>query len=112
LTVFAYRDSLVQYNGKPLVSPHGGTWYRSHRMMRELGEKFNLKMIRSDSLQIWESKNRQLAFFLKENPDNLILHTIQVERNGFIHSLLYRTEEENKGYEYYGARSYGQLLHD
>ena len=28
LVVLAYNDSLVIYNGKPLVSPTGGTWYR------------------------------------------------------------------------------------
>lgn len=34
LLVLAYNDSIVIYNGKPLVSPTGGTWYRSRLMQR------------------------------------------------------------------------------
>ena len=37
----------------------------------------------------------------KDNPDRKILHTVQVERNGFIHSLVCGTTNENRGYEYF-----------
>jgi hypothetical protein len=43
---------------------------------------------------------------LKENPDHKILHTVQVERNGFIEALLSGTVHEGRGYEYLGERAY------
>ena len=50
LSVFAYNDSVVVYNGKPLVSPTGGTWYRSKLMMKDLSAYFNFKITRQDSV--------------------------------------------------------------
>jgi hypothetical protein len=109
LTVFAYNDSVALYNSKPVVSATGGTWYKSHQMMRDLSE-FSFRRLRNDSLIFYESRNRQAAFFLKTNPDRKIFHTIQVELNGFIHSILYRTSRENQGYRYFGPRAYASLI--
>jgi hypothetical protein len=39
-----------------------------------------------------------------ENPERKILHTVQVERNGFIHAMLSGTAAEGKGYDYFGER--------
>jgi hypothetical protein len=49
---------------------------------------------------------------LRENPDKLILHTRQVELNGFIHSMLSGTRNENKGYTYFGERAYSISISD
>ncbi len=106
---FAYNDSVALYNDKPLVSPTGGTWYRSHRMMEDLRP---VALVRSDSLLFYEGRNRQLAFFLRTNPDRKIYHTQQVEYNGFIHTLLYRTAYEHQGYQYYEARAYTRFLNE
>lgn len=43
LVVLAYNDSIVIYNGKQLVSPTGGTWYRSRLMQRKLSETFSFR---------------------------------------------------------------------
>lgn len=109
LLVFAYNDSVALYNGKPVVSAKGGTWYRSHRMMADLGGN-KLSDKSTDSVAIYETKNRSLAFFLKENPNRGIYHTQQVEYNGFIHAALYGTKKENKGYRYWGKRSYSRFI--
>jgi hypothetical protein len=111
LTVFAYNDSVALYNSKPVVSATGGTWYKSKQMMHDLSG-FSLRRLRNDSLIFYESNNRQVAFFLKTNPDRKIFHTTQVELNGFIHSILYRTSRENKGYLYFGPRAYSSLIRD
>jgi hypothetical protein len=110
LTVFAYNDSVALYNSKPVVSATGGTWYKSQQMMRDLS--FSFRRLRNDSLIYYESRNRQAAFFLKTNPERKIFHTTQVERNGFIHSVLYRTRHENQGYRYYGPRAYASFIRD
>jgi hypothetical protein len=106
LTVFAYNDSVALYNNKPVVSEKGGTWYRSHLMLRHLQQDLTFNETRNDSLIFYRSKNNEVAFFFKTNPERKIFHTQQVELNGFIHSVLYRTRMENEGYEYYGQRAY------
>lgn len=110
LTVFAYNDSIALLNGKPFVSATGGTWYRSHLMLHDLEKDFSFTQPRNDSLVFYRSTNRQIAFFFKTNPDRKIFHTQQVELNGFIHSVLYRTREEEKGYTYFGERAYGRFI--
>ena len=110
LTVFAYNDSVALLNGKPFVSATGGTWYRSHLMLQHLQKDFSFKQTKNDSLIFYRSTNNQIALFFKNNPDRKIFHTRQVELNGFIHSVLYRTKEEDKGYEYFGARAYSKFI--
>ena len=110
LTVFAYNDSIALYNGKPVVSPTGGTWYRSHRMMNDLSSDFSFNKISTDSIISYESMNKQVGFFFKINRDRGIYHTQQVELNGFIHSILFGTKKESLKYIYYGPRAYSQFI--
>ena len=106
LNVFAYNDSVALLDGKRVVSDTGGTWYRSHLMLHHLGRFFRFDKIRDDSLVIFRSVNKKITFNLKTNPDKIILHTQQVERNGFIHSILTGTKKESKHYTYFGERAY------
>ena len=110
LIVFAYNDSIALYNGKPVVSATGGTWYRSHKMMNDLSADFSFKKISEDSIVAFRSTNRQVGFFYKDNPNRGIYHTQQVELNGFIHSIFFGTKNESKGYIYYGPRAYSDLI--
>jgi hypothetical protein len=110
LTVFAYNDSVALYNGRSVVSATGGTWYRSHVMMNDLSRIFSFKKTREDSITSYESINKQVGFFFKDNRDRGIYHTQQVELNGFIHSILFGTKKESKRYIYYGPRAYNDLI--
>lgn len=109
LTVFAYNDSVVIYNGKPLVSPTGGTWYRSKLMMKDLSQSYSFQKIREDSVVQFTSQ-KKINFFLIDNPEKKIFHTVQVERNGFIHSLLIDTKQEDLHYHYWGERAYNNWI--
>jgi hypothetical protein len=112
LSVLAYNDSVVVYNGKKLVSPTGGTWYRSKQMQKYLAQSFAFKTEEEDTL-IWKSAlKRRVEIILKTNPNNKIYHTTQVERNGYIHSMLGGTSHENKGYTYFGERAYSEYIGD
>jgi hypothetical protein len=112
LCVLAYNDSVVIYNGKQLVSPTGGTWYRSKMMKNYLSGYFDFKVKIRDSV-IWNStRNGRIEILLKDNPEGKIYHTIQVERNGFIHSTVHGTRIENRGYRYFGKRAYGRYIGD
>jgi hypothetical protein len=112
LNVFAYNDSVVIYNGKPLVSPTGGTWYRSKLMLQHLGKDFNFVQLRNDSLIVYKDQSQRLQFYFKPNPEAKIYHTVQVELNGFIHSVLCGTKYDSKGYTYLGERAYVSLIDD
>lgn len=113
LFVLAYNDSLVIYNGKPLVSPTGGTWYRSRLMQRKLAETFRFKTIADTAFIDHSALKGRIRIILKENPNGLIYHTVQVEKNGFIYSLLSNTHFDRKKYfTYWGDRVYEKYIQD
>jgi hypothetical protein len=112
LSTLAYNDSVVIYEGKQLVSPTGGTWYRSKMMQRYLSETTPFSKRNRHSI-IWYSalKNR-IEILLRKNPRGKIFHTRQVEYNGFIHSNVTGTKYENSGYRYFGRRAYLKYISD
>lgn len=111
LFVLAYNDSLVIFNGKPLVSPTGGTWYRSRLMQRKLAETYPFKTVSDTAFIDHSALNGRIKIILKENPNGLIYHTVQVERNGFIYSLLSNTQfDKRKYFTYWGDRIYGKYI--
>jgi hypothetical protein len=109
LTVFAYNDSVALYNGKPFVSATGGTWYRSKLMMKDLNEEFRFNC-KEDTIIHCCSVNQQITMYLKQNPNREIFHTLQVELNGFIHSVFIGTKYEDEGYQYFGKRAYSTYI--
>ncbi|MRR20448.1 hypothetical protein EG827_09695 [bacterium] len=112
LCTLAYNDSVVIYNGKPLVSPTGGTWYRSRMMKDFVAGSFRIKERQRDSLIWFTSPGRKIEFIFRPNPEGKIYHTRQVEYNGFIHSMLSGTRHEQRGYRYFGGRAYSDLIAD
>jgi len=111
LFVLAYNDSIVIYNGKPLVSPTGGTWYRSRLMQRKLSEIFPFKTIADTSFINHSALYGRIRIILKHNPNGLIYHTVQVEKNGFIFSLLSNTKfDKRKYFTYFENRVYEKYI--
>ncbi len=110
LSVLAYNDSVALYNGEPIVSPTGGTWYRTRRMQAYLANHYEFVTEEDDSFIHHQALEGRIEIILKKNPTQAILHTVQVERNGFIHTLLSGTNQVNLGYTYYGERAYENLI--
>jgi len=110
LQVIAYNDSVVVYNGKPLVSPTGGTWYRSKQMAADVMPVFSLTAQDLPDRLTWQNRNHHIAFNLIKNPEALIYHTVLVEKNGFIHLVLNGTPFENKGYRFWADRAYSSFI--
>jgi pimeloyl-ACP methyl ester carboxylesterase len=107
LCVLAYHDSIALLDGKTFVSERGGTWGRSHAMLEDLRREFPFtSSTNCADLQSHVAANGRIQLLLKENPEKKILHTVQVDRNGFIHTMLTGTPLENHGYEYFGDRVY------
>ncbi|MFI5453158.1 hypothetical protein ACHMWN_13485 [Pedobacter sp. UC225_61] len=110
LQVMAYNDSVVVYNGKPLVSPTGGTWYRSQLMAKDLQIEFNLKKYDLPDRVNWFNKSHLIDFSLIKNPEGKIYHTVLVEKNGFIRLLFNGTTYQDKDYQFWGDRAYQQYV--
>jgi hypothetical protein len=110
LCVLAYHDSIALLNGKTFVSESGGTWGRSHAMKEDFAKSLAFESVTKDGLKTHTALGGRVKFLLKENPERKILHTVQVERNGFIHSLLTGRPTESRGYEYLGQRAYEQWI--
>jgi len=106
LCALAYQDYLALLDGKTFVSEAGGTWGRSRMMLGDLGRQFHFTCKTNDGLETYSALDGRVQFLLKENPEKKILHTVQVDRNGFIQALLSGTADEGKGYEYLGERAY------
>jgi hypothetical protein len=110
LCVLAYNDAVALLDGKPFVSTAGGTWGKSHQMQTDLAEAFHFETRTDPEFQHFTALNGRIQFILKENPERKIFHTVQVERNGFIHAMLSGTPKENKDYEYFGDRAYTKWI--
>ena len=110
LSVLAYEDHVALLGGKTFVSESGGTWGRSQAMLRDFAETWTWARSDKDGLQRHTALGGRVEFLLKENPEKAVLHTRQVELNGFIHAMLAGTEASGKGYVYLGARAYGEWI--
>ena len=112
LMVLAYNDGVALLNGKTFVSAEGGTWGRSHQMLRDLEPSIPITRTTLGEIDCRKALNGRVAFLLKENPEKKIFHTVQVERNGFIESLLSGTNAEGADYVYFGERAYTEYIRD
>ena len=110
LSVIAYNDSVALYNGEPIVSPIGGTWYRSRIMKNYMSGSFTFIDEEDDDFIRHTALDGRIKFILKKNPTQAILHTVQVERNGFIQGMVSGTNDEGVDYIYYGDRAYSDLI--
>jgi len=88
LIVIAYDDREITLNGKKVLSPTGGTFRRTAEMVQHfdsLGIKWN---VRQDSLFAFhESTDPNIYFAVHRNALNEILHTVLVEKNGFLEGI-------------------------
>ena len=111
LCVLAYDDADTLLNGKPFVTPEGGTWGRTHAMLKDLSGFFDFhSQTNNRAIESYAALDGRLQILLHENPERKILHTVQVERNGFIHAMLVGTPPESAGYEYFGDPAYSNWI--
>lgn len=108
-----YCDSVVVSNGKNIVSPRGGTWYRTGWLRRGLAEHYDFKSEQVDSsLTYYEGKRGQIQMWFKMTTPEVSYHSTLVDRNGFIQSMLGGTKLDGDGYVYWGDRAYNNYIED
>jgi len=112
LCLLAYNDSIALYKEAPLVSARGGTWWNARYMKERLEPCFTFTDSHDVDFTRHISLKGRFQILLKENPGREIFHTVQVYRNGFIHSILSGTEYENVAYSYYGEPAYLQYIRE
>jgi hypothetical protein len=108
--VVAYDDREIEVDGKKVVGPNGGTYRRTQEMIARFGRDLPLEEKTSGAHGSWRGCNGRLDIELFENPENKILHTVLVEKNGFIHALTFGTPHEGHAGELFGPPAYEQWI--
>lgn len=112
LFIACYQDYKGLLDGKHFVSKKGGTWTQTKLMRKCI--KRSVKEVKwsrrtEDGAIIDRTRDGRILIYSKKNPDHLIYHTVFVEKNGYIHSVLFNTPLEEKGYKFMGERVYDHL---
>ncbi len=110
LGVIAYDDRRIRIDGKLVVGPTGGTYRKTQRMAERLGRDVDLKRTQTDRYERFTGLGAQIELTLVNNPDDAILHTVLVEKNGLIHGLTFGSPWEDKAGEFFADRAYDRWI--
>lgn len=112
LSVIAYDDREIMYNGKKVIGPDGGTFRATQRMIQRFTQETEISFRQDSTIQQYSAFNGRARFTIHTNPDTLILHTVLVERNGLIHSVLFNTPNDEQNYSFFGERAYSNYIRE
>ncbi|MHB1050848.1 MAG: hypothetical protein ACYC09_12275 [Bacteroidota bacterium] len=110
LTVLAYDDREITINGKKIIGPTGGTFRATQRMVHSFTVYDSVSAKQDSTIIQYSAMKNRVRIYVHTNPDTSILHTVLVERNGFIHSILASTAHEEIRYRFFGDRAYQQYI--
>jgi hypothetical protein len=110
LGVVAYDDREIEVKGKKVVGPNGGTYRRTQEMVARFQRDLELTAEPGAERNRWRALDGRLDIALFENPENKILHTVLVEKNGFIHALTFGTPDEKNAGQLFEAPTYEQWI--
>ncbi len=110
LCAIAYDDRDVIIDGKNIGTLNGGTFFRTKLLKKKLEREFEFSDYSDSLFTKFTALNGRVKFFLKSNPDHSMWHTLLVEKNGFIESIVSGTQYENSDYEFWGQRAYSEYI--
>lgn len=110
LSVIAYDDRFITLNGKRVVTDSGGTFRATGRMIAGLQKEFRLNVERDSVFASYVGFGGRIDVRVHTNPDTLILHTVLVEKNGFIHGMTVATPHENRAGTFWGETEYTKWI--
>ncbi|QDT44687.1 hypothetical protein Pan241w_48020 [Gimesia alba] len=98
LVVLAYDDRNVLYRGKKVVSPTGGTYRATHRMLERFKRDLKFSESSAGDYVTYAALEDQVYLLIHGNPQNKILHTRLVgEMNGYLYAVTLGTPEGKQG---------------
>ncbi len=112
LFVLAYDDREIMLNGKKIINETGGTFRATQRMVKRFSLETEITFRQDSTIQQFSAFHRRAQFIVHTNPDSLILHTVLVEKNGLIHTVLFNTPYEELSYRFFGPRIYNDLIRE
>lgn len=110
LGVVAYDDRRIRVDGKLVVGPTGGTYRKSEQMVTRLGLDLPLVEEQRDDRRCYRALDGRLDIAIFENPQDKILHTVLVEKNGFIHALTFGTPTASRAGQLFGPPAYERWI--
>ncbi len=110
LCVVAYDDRRIRINGKLVVSPTGGTYRATQRMLDRFRRDLSLDESKTAAFTRYRALDGRVDFILVDNPDDKILHTVLVEKNGYIHGLTSATPFEGRAGTFWGPVTYTKWI--
>jgi len=99
LVVLSYDDRSVLFRGKKVVSPTGGTFRATHRMLDRFKQDLEFRKIKQGEFDSYTGMEGQIRMLIHTNRKNQILHTRLVgEMNGYLFAATVQTPEgESRG---------------
>ena len=107
LLVVAYDDRRIMLDGKLVVSPTGGTYRASQRMVERFRKEGPVEETHAGPRTTYRALGGKAQFWVHENPEDKILHTVMVgEWNGLLHVLTADTPEAESWGKFDAPRAY------
>jgi hypothetical protein len=107
LIVVAYDDREIEFQGKKVVGPTGGTFRATERMRDGLGVSFELIDGEKPPFHETTGLDGRIHYYVHPNRQNKILHTALVgEMNGLVHVATLGTPHEENWGHFGGPRAY------
>jgi hypothetical protein len=110
LSIIAYDDRNIMFKGKRVVGPDGGTFRATYRMLERFEKDIQFTFHQDSTIQQYSGSKNQIEFLIHTNPSNSILHTILVERNGFLHAMTFGTPFESEAGAFFGEPIYSKWI--
>ncbi len=106
LSVISYDDRNITWNGKLVLGPTAGTFRKTHKLLDRLQQEIPLTTSSTGNFIHWKGMNGQIDIIIDTNPKNEIVHSLLVEKNGFIYTVTFGTKYENKAGKFWGPPLY------
>ncbi|MCX7918460.1 MAG: hypothetical protein N3A72_02400 [bacterium] len=112
LSIISYDDRNIMLDGKLVVGSTGGTYRKTYKLIERFQQEIPLTVSSTGDYLRWRGLNGQVDIIIHPNPENKILHTVLVEKNGFIHAITVGTKFENKAGVFWGPVAYTKWIQE
>ncbi|BBO36511.1 hypothetical protein [Lacipirellula parvula] len=111
LIVLAYDDRNIEFQGKKVVGPDGGTFRATQRMVEAFKPAFAIEERKTGPFTEHYGLDGRVRFYVHPNPENKILHTALVgDMNGLVHTQTLGTAAEETWGTFGGPRAYTKFV--